>query len=152
MTAGIGIAPSLGLSVVEQRELVQEVARLGYDSLWTPAGLTAQSIFQTCHQWWLATTQVVADGLSVGTSVIPFPGWTVPPLAAESATLSEITGGKFNLGIGLGAYPSEALRHQLGLPLISPLSFTRDFLIPVRGLCPPKPVAYPRQPVTSRGV
>src|SRR5260370_17461812 len=122
MTAGIGIAPSLGLSVVEQRALVQEAARLGYDSLWTPAGLTARSIFQTCHEWWTATTQVVAEGLSVGTSVIPFPGWTVPPLAAESATLSEITGGKFNLGIGLRAYPSQAVRHHLALPLLSPLA------------------------------
>jgi alkanesulfonate monooxygenase SsuD/methylene tetrahydromethanopterin reductase-like flavin-dependent oxidoreductase (luciferase family) len=152
MKAGVGIDPRLGLSVAQQRELVQETARLGYDSLWTPAGLTARSIFQTCHQWWMATTQVVADGLSVGTSVIPFPGWTVPPLAAESATLSEITGGKFNLGIGLGAYPSEALRHQLGLPLISPLAFTRDFLITVRGLCAGKTVDYVGKTVTLRGV
>ena len=59
MKAGVGIDPRLGLSVAEQRELVQEAARLGYDSLWTPAGLTARSIFQTCHPWWMATTQRV---------------------------------------------------------------------------------------------
>src|SRR5437899_4902058 len=111
MKAGVGIDPRLGLSVAQQRALVQEAARLRYDSLWTPAGLAGRSIFQTCHQWWSATTEVVAAGLSVGTSVIPFPGWTVPPLAAESATLSEITGGMFNVGIGLGAYQAEARRH-----------------------------------------
>src|SRR5205807_8403293 len=106
MKLGVGIDPRLGLSRAQQRQLVQQTARLGYDSLWTPAGVTARSIFQTCREWWEATTDVIAEGLSVGTSVIPFPGWTVSTLAAESATLNEITGGKFNLGIVLGAYPS----------------------------------------------
>jgi alkanesulfonate monooxygenase SsuD/methylene tetrahydromethanopterin reductase-like flavin-dependent oxidoreductase (luciferase family) len=152
MKAGVGIDPRLGLTLDQQRALVQEAARLRYDSLWTPAGLTARSIFQTCHEWWTATTQVVAEGLSVGTSVIPFPGWTVPPLAAESATLSEITGGKFNLGIGLGAYPSEAMRHQLGLPLVSPLAFTRDYLVTLRAICAGKTVDYTGKTVTLHGV
>src|SRR5438105_7917285 len=107
MRAGVGIDPRLGLSGEQQRALVQEAAHLGFDSLWTPAGLTGRSIFQTGREWWMATAEVVDGGLSVGTSVIPFPGWTVPPLAAESATLSEITGGRFQLGIGLGAYPSD---------------------------------------------
>src|SRR6266852_4900785 len=152
MKAGVGIDPHLGLSVDQQRTLVQEAARLGYDSLWTPAGLTARSIFQTCHQWWAATTHVVTEGLSVGTSVIPFPGWTVPPLAAESATLSEITGGKFNLGIGLGAYPAEAVRHQLGLPLVSPLAFTRDYLVTLRALFAGQTVEYTGKAVSLHGV
>src|SRR5438105_2553831 len=126
MKAGVGIDPRLGLSLDQQRALVQETAHLGFDSLWTPAGVTARSIFQTCREWWAATSEVVSGGLTVGTSVIPFPGWTVPPLAVESATLSEITGGRFNLGIGLGAYPSEAMVHQLGLPRVSPLGLSRD--------------------------
>src|SRR5215210_4411102 len=117
MKAGVGIDPRLGLSRDQQRMLVQESARLGYDSLWTPAGLTGRSIFHTCREWWEATTDVVPAGLTVGTSVIPFPGWSVPPLAAEAATLGEITGGQFKLGIGLGSYPAESLRSQLGLPL-----------------------------------
>src|SRR6266567_3158613 len=116
MLVGVGIDPGLGLSREQQRTLVQESARLGYDSLWTPAGVT-RPIFQTCRDWWEATTDVVANGLRVGTSVIPFPGWTVPTLAAESASLNEVTSGKFNLGIGLGAYPAEGFRQQLGLPL-----------------------------------
>ncbi len=152
MKAGVGIDPRLGLSRAQQRELVQEVARLGYDSLWTPAGLTSKSIFQTCLEWWTATTEVVAQGLSVGTSVIPFPGWTVPPLAAESASLSESTGGKFNLGIGLGAYPSAAVRHQLGLPMLSPLAFTRDYLVTLRGLFAGKAVDYKGKAVSLHGV
>src|SRR3982074_1443783 len=108
MKAGVGIDPRLGLSRDQQRALVQESARLGFDSLWTPAGLTGRSIFQTCREWWEATAEVVPAGLSVGTSVIPFPGWTVPPLAAESATLSEISGRKFNRGARARRSPGNA--------------------------------------------
>ena len=131
MIAGVGIDPGLGLSRAQQRTLVQESARLGFASLWTPAGLTGRSIFQICREWWEASTDVVAEGLRVGTSVIPVPGTSVVSLAAESATLNELTGGKFALGIGLGGYPSPGLRAQLGLPLVSTVEFARDYLSPL---------------------
>ena len=102
MKAGVGIDARLGLTRAQQRSIVQEAARLRYDSLWTPAGATGRSIFQTCREWWEATTDVIGGGLGVGTSVIPFPAWTVPTLAAESASVNEFTRGKFTLGIGLG--------------------------------------------------
>src|SRR5919204_1402959 len=142
MQLGVGIDPRLALSRVQQRELVQEAARLGYDSLWTPAGVTVRSIFHTCREWWEATTQVVPDGLVVGTSVIPFPGWTVPTLAAESATLSEVTGGKFKLGIGLGSYPAESFKTQLGLPDVPPVAYAREYLHTLRGLFAGESVTY----------
>src|SRR4030095_14563226 len=104
-----------------------ESARLGFESLWTPAGLSGRSVFQVCRDWWEGTIDVVAGGLTVGTSVSPVPAYSVVSLAAESATLSDLTGGKFKLGIGLGSYPSESLRKQLGLPLVSALDLPRDF-------------------------
>ena len=152
MRAGVGIDPRLGLSRDQQRTLVKQSAELGYDSLWTPAGVTGRSIFQTCRDWWEATTGVVAAGLSVGTSVIPFPGWTVPTLAAESATLNEITGGKFKLGIGLGAYPSEAFRKQLGLPYVPPVAFTRDYVHALRELFAGKSLDYTGKGLSLHGV
>jgi alkanesulfonate monooxygenase SsuD/methylene tetrahydromethanopterin reductase-like flavin-dependent oxidoreductase (luciferase family) len=152
MKAGVGIDPRLGLARADQRALVKEGARLGFDSLWTPAGVTGRSVFKTCRDWWEATTDVVAGGLSVGTSVIPFPGWTVPTLAAESATLGELSGGKFNLGIGLGTYPSEAFRRQLGLPDVSPLAITRDYLSTLRTLFGGGTVDYTGKAVSLHGV
>jgi alkanesulfonate monooxygenase SsuD/methylene tetrahydromethanopterin reductase-like flavin-dependent oxidoreductase (luciferase family) len=152
MKAGVGIDPRLGLSRAQQRTLVQQSARLGFESLWTPAGVTGRSIFQTCREWWEATTEVVAEGLSVGTSVIPFPGWSVPTLAAESASLNEVTSGKFNLGIGLGAYPSEGFRKQLGLPLVPPVAYTRDYLVPLRGLFAGETVDYTGKAVSLHGL
>ena len=152
MIVGVGIDPRLGLSRAQQRDLVQEAARLGYDSLWTPAGITGRSIFQICRDWWEATTAVVADGLRVGTSVIPFPGWTVPTLAAESASLNEVTGGKFALGIGLGGYPSSSTIKQLGLPTLPPIAYTRDYLQTLRPLFRGKSVDYAGKAVSLHGV
>lgn len=149
---GVGIDPRLGLSRVQQKTLVQESARLSYQSLWTPAGLTGRSIFQICRDWWEATTSVVAEGLRVGTSVIPFPGWTVPTLAAESASLSEVTGGKFVLGVGLGSYPSEQLRRQLDLPLIPAVAYARDYVATLRSLFAGESVSYEGPGVKLRGV
>jgi alkanesulfonate monooxygenase SsuD/methylene tetrahydromethanopterin reductase-like flavin-dependent oxidoreductase (luciferase family) len=150
---GVGIDPRrLGLSRAQQKELVVECARLGYGSLWMPApGVAAPSVFQTSVAWWQATTDVVAEGLTIGISVIPFPGWTVPTLAAESATVSEITNGKFILGIGLGSYPSEQFRQEWGLPLVPPVALTRDYLCTLRGLLAGQKVDYTGQGVSLHG-
>ncbi len=151
MRAGVGIDTGLGLSRGQQRTLVQEAARLGFDSLWTPAGVT-RSIFQLCRDWWEATREIVPDGLTVGTSVIPFPGWTVATLAAESASLGEATGGKFNLGIGLGAYPAAGFRQQFDLPLFPTLTYTREYMDALRRLLRGDKVDYDGTTVKLRGV
>jgi alkanesulfonate monooxygenase SsuD/methylene tetrahydromethanopterin reductase-like flavin-dependent oxidoreductase (luciferase family) len=152
MKTGVGIDPGLGLSRPHQRALVQEAARLGYDSLWMPAGITGRSVFQTSIEWWQATTDVVPEGLSLGISVVPFPGWTVPTLAAESATVSDVTGGKFSLGIGLGAYPAEAFRASVGLPLVPPLALTHDYLKTLRSLFAGETVDYTGKGVSLHGI
>jgi alkanesulfonate monooxygenase SsuD/methylene tetrahydromethanopterin reductase-like flavin-dependent oxidoreductase (luciferase family) len=149
---GVGIDPRLGLGRDQQRALVQEAARLRFDSLWTPGGLTGRSIFQLCRDWWEATAQVVAGGLDVGTSVIPFPGWSVPPLAAEAASLNEVCGGKFKLGIGLGAYPSPGLIKQLGLPSVPPVTYSREYLQTLRALFHRQSVDFDGQAVRLHGV
>jgi alkanesulfonate monooxygenase SsuD/methylene tetrahydromethanopterin reductase-like flavin-dependent oxidoreductase (luciferase family) len=114
-------------------------------------GITAPSVFQTSVAWWQATTEIVAPGLTIGVSVIPFPGWSVPTLAAESATVSEITDGKFILGIGLGSYPSEQFVKEWGLPRVPPVALTRDYLCTLRGLLAGQKVDYTGQAVSLHG-
>src|ERR1700674_1974639 len=152
MKSGVGIDPRLGLSRSDQQALVQEAARLGFESLWMPAGITGRSVFQTAVEWWSATTDVISQGLNIGISVVPFPGWTVPTLAAESATVSEITGGKFVLGIGLGSYPAESFRRAFGLPLVPPVALTRDYLVTLRGLFAGETVDYDGKGVSLHDV
>jgi alkanesulfonate monooxygenase SsuD/methylene tetrahydromethanopterin reductase-like flavin-dependent oxidoreductase (luciferase family) len=151
MKAGVGIDPRLELSREQQRALAKEAATLGYDSLWTPAGATGRSIFHICRDWWEATIAVVAEGLEVGTSVIPFPVWTVPSLAAESATLNDVTAGKFKLGIGLGGYPAPAFREQWGLPDVPPVAYTRDYVHTLRSLFRGDTVDYTGKAVSMHG-
>jgi alkanesulfonate monooxygenase SsuD/methylene tetrahydromethanopterin reductase-like flavin-dependent oxidoreductase (luciferase family) len=146
MKTGAGIDRQLGLSREQECELARAAARLGFDSLWTPGRIGGMSIFQICRDWW------EASGLSVGTSVIPFPGWSVPTLASESASLGVVTEGKFSLGIGLGAYPSAGLIRQLGLPAVAPLTYTREYLTSLRGLLRGETVDLDGKGVQLRGV
>jgi alkanesulfonate monooxygenase SsuD/methylene tetrahydromethanopterin reductase-like flavin-dependent oxidoreductase (luciferase family) len=134
MQSGVGIDDGLRLAPGDQRTLVQEAARLGYDSIWRPASAAGRSAFHSCVQWWQASTEVVADGLRMGISVVPFPAWRITTLAAEAATVSELTNGRFVLGIGLGGYASSGFRRQLGLDDLPPVSFTRDFTRALRAL------------------
>jgi alkanesulfonate monooxygenase SsuD/methylene tetrahydromethanopterin reductase-like flavin-dependent oxidoreductase (luciferase family) len=117
-----------------------------------PAGITGRSVFQISIDWWQATTDIVPEGLSLGISVVPFPGWTVPTLAAEAASVSERTGGKFNLGIGLGSYPAESFRDSMGLPLVPPVALTRDYVHTLRGLFAGETVDYVGKGVTLHGI
>jgi alkanesulfonate monooxygenase SsuD/methylene tetrahydromethanopterin reductase-like flavin-dependent oxidoreductase (luciferase family) len=151
MKAGVGIDPGLGLSFEQQRTLVQEVARLGYDSLWMPAGATARSAFQTSVRWWQASCEVVPGGLGVGISVVPFPAWTAPTLAAEAASVGEVTGGKFSLGIGLGGYTGPGFRRSLGLADFPPVALTRDYLHVLRGLLAGEEVDYTGRTLSVHG-
>jgi alkanesulfonate monooxygenase SsuD/methylene tetrahydromethanopterin reductase-like flavin-dependent oxidoreductase (luciferase family) len=146
MKTGVGIDRQLGLSREQECDLAREAARLGFESLWTPGRIGGMSIFQICRDWW------EASGLSVGTSVIPFPGWSVPTLASESASLSVVTDGKFSLGIGLGAYPSQALIRQLGLPSVAPLTYTREYVTSLRALMKGDTVDLDGKGVQLRGV
>jgi alkanesulfonate monooxygenase SsuD/methylene tetrahydromethanopterin reductase-like flavin-dependent oxidoreductase (luciferase family) len=142
MKVGVGIDDRLRLSAGQQQALVEEAARLGYDSLWTPASVTGRSALFTCAQWWQASRAVVPEGLAVGISVVPFPAWTVTTLAAQAATLGELTGGKFVLGIGLGGYTSADFRRSLGLADVPPLQLTRDYLQVLRDLLAGRTVDY----------
>jgi alkanesulfonate monooxygenase SsuD/methylene tetrahydromethanopterin reductase-like flavin-dependent oxidoreductase (luciferase family) len=152
MKIGVGIDPRLGLARPQQHELVQQAARLGYDSLWTPGGATVRSIFQVCRDWFESTSQITDGGLSVGTSVIPFPAWSVPTLAAEAASLNDVCGGKFNLGIGLGAYPSPGMIKEFGLPTVPPLKYSREYLHSLRTLFKGEAVDYDGAGVHLHGV
>src|SRR5207302_6564267 len=67
-------------------------------------------------------------------------------------SLNDLTGGKFTLGIGLGSYPSEAFRAQLGLPQVPPVAYTRDYLATLRGLFRSETVDYTGKAVSLHGV
>jgi alkanesulfonate monooxygenase SsuD/methylene tetrahydromethanopterin reductase-like flavin-dependent oxidoreductase (luciferase family) len=151
MEIGVGLDGSLKLSFEDQAELSQEAARLGYTSLWTPEG-SGQDSFQLCALRWSASRQVVPEGLTTGIAVSPVLYRTPVAFAMSGGTLSQLTGGRFIMGIGSGGAYRPRTRQSLGLSRMSALSLMRDYLVTVRGLVAGEEVYHRGEVITLRGV
>ena len=134
MEIGIGLDQTLRLDWAQQRELVREAAELGYTSAWSPSSATGRDAFQICAQWWAASAAAVEGGVTTGISVVPAPVWSVPPLASAAATVGDLTGGRFILGVGMSAIYTEAFLRTYGLPARPPIAVMRDYLVTLRQL------------------
>ena len=101
MLIGVGLDARLGLPFAQLRTAAREARQLGFESLWTPAGGVPDS-FHVCAAW----TQDTA--LRTGISVVPAVRmWTPLGLAAQAATLAQLSSGRFVLGLGTGGYGPE---------------------------------------------
>ncbi len=151
MDIGVGLDPSLDLSFNDQADLSQEAARLGYTSIWTPES-TGHDSFQLCAQRWGASRQVAPEGLNTGIAVSPVMHRTPVAFAMAGGTLSQLTGGRFIMGIGSGGAYRPRTRRALGLPRLSALALMRDYLSTVRGLVRGEEVNYQGEVVKLQGV
>jgi alkanesulfonate monooxygenase SsuD/methylene tetrahydromethanopterin reductase-like flavin-dependent oxidoreductase (luciferase family) len=126
MRIGAGLDIRLGLPFDELREAAREAARLGFESLWTPA-LGVPDAFHVCAAWAQDTP------LRTGISVVPAARmWGPLALAWQAATVGEISRGRFVLGIGTGGY-GPGFWASVGLP-DRPIAVMRDYLVILRGL------------------
>jgi alkanesulfonate monooxygenase SsuD/methylene tetrahydromethanopterin reductase-like flavin-dependent oxidoreductase (luciferase family) len=126
MIIGVGLDGRLGLPFGELRAAAQEAKRLGFESLWTPAGGVPDS-FHVCAAWSQDTA------LRTGISVVPAVRmWTPLGLAAQAATLAQLSGGRFVLGLGTGGY-GPGFWASVGLP-DRPIAVMREYVTAVRGL------------------
>ena len=151
MEIGVGLDRSLGLSWEQYRELARYAARLGYESVWTNAGIDRDSM-HICAQWSVASADVVPGGIGTGISVIPVGYWTAPALASCAATVGEISGGKFVLGIGSGAIHNPAFRKSLALPDLGAIGAMREYLTTVRALLAGQTVEHEGKAVNLHGI
>ena len=126
MTIGVGLDARLGLPLRQLREVAQEAARLGFESVWTPAGGVPDS-FHVCAAWSADTT------LRTGISVVPAARmWTPLALAVQAATLAQLSSGRFVLGLGTGGYGPQ-FWESVRLPN-RPIAVMRDYTTVVRRL------------------
>jgi alkanesulfonate monooxygenase SsuD/methylene tetrahydromethanopterin reductase-like flavin-dependent oxidoreductase (luciferase family) len=126
MIIGVGLDARLGLPFDQLRAAAREAERVGFESLWTPAGGVPDS-FHVCAAWSQDTA------LRTGISVVPAARmWTPLGLAAQAATLAQLSGGRFVLGLGTGGYGPEFLA-SLGLA-DRPVALMREYVTAVRGL------------------
>src|SRR5437764_13255090 len=126
MMIGVGLDARLGLPFGQLRAAAQEAERLGFESVWTPAGGVPDS-FHVCAAWSHDTS------LRTGISVVPAARmWTPLPLAAQAATLAQLSAGQFVLGLGTGGY-GPGFWASVGLP-DRPIAVMREYVTAVRGL------------------
>jgi alkanesulfonate monooxygenase SsuD/methylene tetrahydromethanopterin reductase-like flavin-dependent oxidoreductase (luciferase family) len=126
MLIGVGLDARLGLPFGQLREAAREAAQLGFDSLWTPAGGVPDS-FHVCAAWSEDTS------LRTGISVVPAARmWTPLGLAAQAATLAQVSSGRFVLGLGTGGY-GPRFWASVGLP-DRPIAVMREYVTQVRAL------------------
>ena len=126
MMIGVGLDARLGLPFDTLRAAALEAERFGFESLWTPAGGVPDS-FHVCAAWSLDTA------LRTGISVVPAARmWTPLGLAAQAATLAQLSAGRFVLGLGTGGYGPGFLA-SLGLP-DRPIGLMREYVTAVRSL------------------
>jgi alkanesulfonate monooxygenase SsuD/methylene tetrahydromethanopterin reductase-like flavin-dependent oxidoreductase (luciferase family) len=126
MIIGVGLDGRLGLPFDQLRAAVREAEQAGFESVWTPAGGVPDS-FHLCAAWSLDTA------LRTGISVVPAARmWTPLGLATQAATLAQLSGGRFVLGLGTGGYGPQFLA-SLGLPN-RPIALMREYVTAVRGL------------------
>lgn len=79
--------------VVEQATLVES---LGYDSIWIPE-IAGRDAIATC-----AALATATNTIELATGIVPLPVRSVPTLAMGAATVAELSGGRFTLGVGAG--------------------------------------------------
>jgi alkanesulfonate monooxygenase SsuD/methylene tetrahydromethanopterin reductase-like flavin-dependent oxidoreductase (luciferase family) len=133
MQIGVGIDASVGLSFVEEDELVVEAAGLGYTSAWTPSGPASHDGLQTCGRW-ASVTDGLDPSFGLGVAVIPAPTWTAPTLVNQAGTVGAMSEGRFVLGLGAGGAYTSDFRSAYGLSDAPIVGVMRQYVTSVKAL------------------
>ena len=106
-------------------ELARRAETLGYDSVWVTHG-SGRDSFLVLAAYGAATTR-----LGLGNGVVPIYPRHPVAMAQAALTLSELSVGRFRLGIGVSHRVS--METSLGLTLREPLGVTREYVAVLRG-------------------
>ena len=104
-----------GRRFAEMVEQVRLIKRLGFDSIWGGEHHVTDGFHYFPLLAMLQRLAAEAEGLELGTNIVLLPLHNPMELAETGAFLDVITGGKFNLGVGLGYRPEEFA--MFGVPM-----------------------------------
>ncbi|MEZ4479592.1 MAG: LLM class F420-dependent oxidoreductase [Dehalococcoidia bacterium] len=119
MKLGIGIGYSgarMGLPI----DLVLEVEKLGFDSIWTAEAYGSDAITP------LAYIAALTTRIKLGTSIMQIPGRTPAMCAMTTSTLDALSGGRMLVGLGLSG--PQVVEGWHGVPYGSPAKRTREYV------------------------
>jgi F420-dependent oxidoreductase-like protein len=123
-----------GTTADEQLGLVQEAERLGYDSVWAAEAYGSDAA--TVLAWLAARTSTIG----LGSAIFQIPARSPAMTAMTAATLDQLSGGRFRLGLGLSG--PQVAEGWHGQRYDRPLARTRDYLNVVRLALERRRVAY----------
>jgi F420-dependent oxidoreductase-like protein len=123
-----------GTTAGEQLALAREAERLGYDSAWVAEAYGSDAA--TVLAWLAAQT----GRIRLGAGVFQMPARSPAMTAMTAATLDQLSGGRFRLGLGLSG--PQVAEGWHGQRFGRPLHRTRDYLSVVRLALERKRVAY----------
>jgi len=125
MKLGLNVAYwGLGLTADQQLALVQEAEALGYESVWAAEAYGSDAA--TVLAWLAGRTERIA----LGSAIFQMPARTPAMTAMTAATLDQISGGRFRLGLGSsGPQVSEGWH---GVRFARQLQRTREYVDVVR--------------------
>ena len=116
LNPGADLAPALALA--------RRADALGYESLWVTHGIGRDALLT------LSAYGHVAPHAGLGTGVIPIYPRHPALMAQEALTLSDISGGRLRLGIGVSH--KSMMTDALGLDMARPLEVTREYVTVLR--------------------
>jgi F420-dependent oxidoreductase-like protein len=101
-------------------DLIKQAESLGYDSVWTAEAYGSDAV--TTATWVLAQTEKIR----VGTAIMQMPARTPAMTAMTSMSLSQMSGGRFI--VGLGASGPQVVEGWHGVPYGKPVTRTREYI------------------------
>jgi F420-dependent oxidoreductase-like protein len=116
LNPGADLAPALALA--------RRADSLGYESLWVTHGIGRDALLT------LSAYAHVAPHAGLGTGVIPIYPRHPALMAQEALTLSDISGGRLRLGLGVSH--KSMMTDALGLDMARPLEVTREYVAVLR--------------------
>lgn len=130
-------------TVDQLRDDIADAAALGFASYWMP------QIFSLDALTALAVVSRDVPDIRLGTAVVPTYPRHPMTLAQQALTVSQVSGGRLDLGIGLSHKP--VVEGMWGLPFDKPVRHMRDYLSVLMPLLRGEKVSHTGESVTGRG-
>ncbi len=132
------LAINIGYSGAQMRlplELVLNVERMGYDSVWTAEAYGSDAVTP------LAYLAAKTTRIKLGTGIMQIPGRTPAMCAMTMSTLDALSGGRALVGLGLSG--PQVVEGWHGVPYGKPAARTREYVEILRKIwARDEPVAY----------
>ena len=124
-----------GKNIHVPMDFIHRAEALGFDSVWTAEAYGSEAVSPAA--WVLGQT----TSLKVGTAIMQMPARTPAMAAMTAMTLSQLSGGRFIMG--LGASGPQVVEGWHGVPYGKPVTRTREYIEIVRKIMArEEPVSY----------